>query len=223
MNSFENNRLADGAKTVRVRGEIGIVSPDFAQAIKCLRERRKRKMCWPEAIETIGREGTLRHVPLLHRLYEEESDFIRIYVVEALGNLRDKKSLPLLKKAAICDDPLVRAYACSSIGWVGTKRDISFLKRRLGEERNGLVKCHIYGGVKSLGIEDIDGMLSLLKSKRYLVRCAVCNNLRNFDSQKNKGKILRALGRLREREPRRSVAVREAIDDALRYFEKKRS
>jgi hypothetical protein len=28
MNSFENNRLAGGAKTVRVRWEIGIVSPD---------------------------------------------------------------------------------------------------------------------------------------------------------------------------------------------------
>ena len=163
-----------------------------------------------------------KEAPLaLIRKLEDPEELVRIQAVESVEAIGDKKALPKLWKAIHDPSPLVRRYAGGAIGSLGRKADIKRLWITLKNERSARAKIGILQALFELGETSVlPSFFKLLKSKDYLVRCAVTHTLSDvIVNSTNFEMVLATLRNALKTES--TVAARSTMDASIRTIKKR--
>lgn len=149
--------------------------------------------------------------PALANMLVDPDELVRIEACETLGALHDRRTAPALWRAMEDSSPLVRSYAAAALGQIGRRVDISRLRLRLNKEDSDTVKVGIYEALYAMGQKQaLDGLISLLRSPDYRVRCATVDVLsREAADASNSSMIVELLKRAMRKEP--TVAARNSM------------
>ncbi len=158
--------------------------------------------------------------PLINGLNDRD-ELVRIEVCESLGAIGDRKALPRLWRTIRDRSALVRSYAAGAIGELGGQRDIRKLEAVLQQERSEASKVGLYQALYVLGkTEALSGLISLLQSSDYRVRCAVANTLSNVIANESNARIiLGALEKARRQES--TPAAESSMKSSIRDIKKR--
>jgi HEAT repeat protein len=168
-----------------------------------------------EALETLAEIGNEEHFVNVIGLLNDEAELVRIEAIETAFWLGGTKSLKYLLEKLHDKSELVRSYAGTFIGMIGDKTAIQFLENALKRERNTAAKTGLWEGLYRLGQEDrLFELVSLLKTRKYIIRCNVANKLERLQiKEHNQAFIIDSLKSALDIE--NTVAAREAIERAL--------
>jgi HEAT repeat protein len=177
-----------------------------------------------EAAEALGRLLLKRRrAPrALLRAATDRNSSVRTCVAEALGDIGDPAAIPALKR--LIEDPhaVVRSYAASSLAAVAGSRARLLLQRSAARDRSTLARVGHLGALIAIGERDyVEGLIALLGSRQYRVRCATANTLAALRLRADdRAHAIRALEGARANEP--TVAASSTIDAALKELRQRR-
>jgi HEAT repeat protein len=98
------------------------------------------QICLP-AIEALGRSKNPAVVkPLADAFAQENRPVVRRYIVDALGNLRNRTAIPVLKLALNDSDVQVRQSAVAAVGLLGASDAQNILLEHAANEQNPIIK-----------------------------------------------------------------------------------
>ncbi len=124
------------------------IDPKTVQQLQSV-NNAQLQICLP-AIESLGRSKNAAVViPLADAFAQETRPVVRRYIVDALGNLRNRASLPALKQALRDPEVQVRQSAVASIGLLGADDVQDALLEQAAREHDPAVKRQL---VHQLGL-----------------------------------------------------------------------
>jgi HEAT repeat protein len=110
---------------------------------------------------------------------QDRSLLVRISTVTALGQIGDKRAIGQLRAALRDSSPLVRSYAAAAVGRLGKSAVREELNTLADLERSATAKVGFLDGLHAAGDtpKAVEGLLRLVASRDYRVRCAAANTL----------------------------------------------
>ena len=163
--------------------------------------RAERELARADAIKTIGRSlaggrSASRDVIDATR---DPAWLVRIEALEALRDIGDARSFAAARACLRDRSPLVRSYAAVAVAIIDPSRARPLLRRAVLGDRSSIARIGYFDGLFALGQRDaLGGLLRLLRSRQYRVRCAAANTVANL-----------------ELTPAERTEVRRAVDAAL--------
>ncbi|HKV38809.1 MAG TPA: HEAT repeat domain-containing protein [Blastocatellia bacterium] len=161
-----------------------------------------------------------RATPEMLRLLKDRNELVRIEASEALVRVGDRRALVPLWAAISDRSPLVRSYVAAAIGQLGRRPDLVALEQQLEREPSDTVRVGILGALLSRGRKNgLGGLLALLESPDYRVRCAAANTLSHISVDNEM--LTAAQSALREALLKEStVAGKSSLSSSIRAIRK---
>lgn len=168
-----------------------------------------------EAVKSLMKIGDKKYFSKVLPLLNDKDEVVRVDAVECVASLGGEKALKYLTKQLDDRSELVRRYVGGWIGEIGDKIFVAYLERKLKDERSNLAKVGLLEGLYLLGQEErLSELIHLLKSRRYMVRCALAHTLASLVNKKNKEAIRESLINALKAET--TVAAKSSMKNALR-------
>lgn len=206
---------AERAEALRglAKSNIGGSTP---RVIDLLKDRHREVRY--EAAHALGRvlAGSGKAPAGLLRAIGDRDELVRVAASEAAGDIGDTRALPQLRRRLSDRSPLVRSWAASALGWLGSQDVYGALRRASRRDRSSRARVGIYEALFRLGDHSsLERLLALLRSKQYVVRCAVANTVAELPlSRESKDEVRRALREALAAE--QTVAATSSLESALR-------
>lgn len=167
------------------------------------------------AINSFWRIGKKKYISRILPLLNDCNEVVRVDAVECLAALGGKSASSVLLQHINDRSEIVRMYIGTCLGEIGDHTVIERIENALKEEHSSLAKVGLLQGLILLGKQErLLDILSLLKCRRYQVRCATANSLIDLVCKENKKNINEALTIALRKE--NTLAVKSSIEKALR-------
>ncbi len=129
------------------------------------------------AINTLGKIGTAKDIPLLEPLFKDKNENVRCSAAHALGTIGTSEHIPLLEPLLRDKDEYVRSTAGYALGKIGTSIHIPLLKPLL-RDKFEIVRSAAVESLGKIGASDHIPLLEpLIKDSDWKVRSAASEAL----------------------------------------------
>ncbi|MCL5773091.1 MAG: HEAT repeat domain-containing protein [Firmicutes bacterium] len=168
-----------------------------------------------EALNSLMKIGSKKYFSKVLPLLDDKNYVVKIDAIECIARLGKKRALKHLLKHLKDKNGIVRMYVGTVIGEIGDKTCAGYLEKRLKIEHSSHAKVGLLDGLYRLGQKErLLGLIHLLKSRNYRVRCAVANTFASLINKRNQSLIKESLLNALKNEA--TVAARSSMEGALK-------